>query len=182
MKRIECIEEILAYSDPENLWVQLYFDRVQFPNGTTGRYNRIVEGRGYDGVAVLPIWGNKLGLIRTFRYPIGKEVLEIPRGFGKTSNAETEATRELKEETGLTANRLLSLGEVHPNSGLLMSTVHLFAAVCNDHKDAGVADNNEVIGFQWMQSQEVFQLVANNKITDCFTIASLLRASLKNLL
>lgn len=41
---IERIEEILEYASPENPWLRLYFDKVRFPNGSEGRYNRVVEG------------------------------------------------------------------------------------------------------------------------------------------
>jgi hypothetical protein len=44
--KIRTIGEHLAYSDPDNPWLKLYFDRVEFPDGTRGRYNRIVEGTG----------------------------------------------------------------------------------------------------------------------------------------
>ena len=40
--KIRQLEEVIAYSDEENKWIKLYFDKVKFPNGSTGRYNRIV--------------------------------------------------------------------------------------------------------------------------------------------
>jgi len=37
----------------DNRWVTLYFDDVLFPNGKTGKYNRLVE-KGGNGIVILP--------------------------------------------------------------------------------------------------------------------------------
>ena len=56
-------EEILEYYNPENKWVKVYFDKVLFPDGTRGRYNRIVEGDGQGSVALIVLSErNELGL------------------------------------------------------------------------------------------------------------------------
>jgi len=72
--QIITIEERLVYSDVKNKWVKLYFDRVRFPNGKDGYYNKIVESEGKEGVVILPIAQGHIGLVRQFRYPISADV------------------------------------------------------------------------------------------------------------
>src|SRR5713226_3868749 len=128
---IKRVEEILAYSHPENPWLKLYFDRVEFPGGAIGRYNRIVECEGRNGVAILPLYSFFVGLVRQFRYPVGSFLWEIPRGFGGDNGTARQALKELSEETGIHVGpeRLVNLGTIYPNSGLLASEVQLFAVL-----------------------------------------------------
>lgn len=78
------VKEVLEYCQPENPWVRLYFDIVQFPNGKIGRCNRIVEGVNGRGVVAVPITrGQEIGLVSIYRYPIGKWQYELPRGYSE---------------------------------------------------------------------------------------------------
>ncbi|MCE2604053.1 NUDIX hydrolase, partial [Pseudomonas aeruginosa] len=77
-------------------------DTVTAPKGKA--YREIVEHNG--AVAIVPITNDgKLVMVKQFRYPTGKVILEIPAG--KIDQGETDplltAKRELKEETGYTA-------------------------------------------------------------------------------
>lgn len=173
---VEQIEEIAVYREADNPWVQLYFDRVRFPDGTIGRYNKIVERGGKRGVAILPLAPDRVGLIRLYRYPLGTHVWEMPRGFGEEDTIESDAVRELKEETGLTPARLLPLGFLNPNSGLLASTVALFAAVCEDHTAPTSRLDSEVTSFHWKTRNAVLEMIVRDEIRDAFALAMILRA------
>lgn len=52
-------------------------------------------------------------MIANFRPPIGKFCLEFPAGIVEDANFEENALRELKEETGYTAKRVLKIPSVH---------------------------------------------------------------------
>lgn len=100
------------------------------------------------GVSVLPIFQGAVMLLRSYRYPIARWVLEIPRGFlDKNESPRKAALRELREETGLTcaAAALMPLGYCAPEAGLLAGRVALFAALqCrrmekkHDHAEVGL--------------------------------------------
>lgn len=188
--KIHTLEECLVYSDPENPWVKIYFDKVNFPDGKTGRYNRIIEKDGVPGVAILPILNKDICLVKQYRYPIQKFSWEIPRGFGDSRNSLLEAMRELYEETGIFFESdtkpydlsVVDLGIVHPNSGLLASEVKLFAAICSNEQLETLPQDIEVIEKQWFSLDSVLQKIRTSEITDSFTIAAIFRAKLLNLL
>mgnify|MGYP001794134631 CR=1 FL=1 len=180
--KIRQLEEVIAYSDEENKWIKLYFDKVKFPNGSTGRYNRIVEKDGKPAAAILPIKRGKIGLVNQYRYPIDRFLWEIPRGFGESYETLEEAKRELEEETGFVAEQATELGIVHPDSGILASKVQLFAVVLDQAQQQPELLDNEVNVFQWFYAEEIYSQIAQAKITDVFTICAVFRARERGLI
>lgn len=178
MAAIKRLEEVLAYGEEDNPWVKVFFDRVELPDGRRARYNRIVEMGSADkrGVAVLPLWNGKVGLVRQYRYPVEEWVWEIPRGFGDSTDARREAFRELGEETGLVPLDLIDLGEFHPNSGLLAARVKIFAACFADEVRSAGPAKGEIDRFEWVPVARVLEMAASGDLKDSFTMVALLRA------
>ena len=156
-------------------------DQALLPNGKTAP-REVCEHVG--GVGVLPIDrdGNII-LVRQFRYPYAEEILEIPAG--KLDHGEGESiadcgARELKEETGCTAGRIVPLGCVYPSPGFLTEVVHLFAA--RDLTEGGrQADEDEFVEVVRLPIAEVEQMIVRDEIRDAKTMAALYREKLKGL-
>lgn len=174
---IALLRDRLEYASP---FLAVHFDEVRFPDGSTGRYSRIVENEGRLGVAVLPLHEGRLGLVRVSRYPVGALLWEIPRGHGQSDDPRADAARELAEETGCAADQLTPLGSVHPNSGVLATEVALFAA--SVEQPDGAAAGAEVAEFRWWPVADVLAAVASEAITDAITLSALLRAQTLGLL
>ena len=103
---IRTLEERLIY---ENGWVRVYDDAVQFPDGSTGAYY-YSRWKAPHGVAVVPVLGDRVLLLRNYRYGEKAWSTEIPQGFGvEGATPEADARRELLEETGLEALSLTPL-------------------------------------------------------------------------
>lgn len=181
---IRRIKERAAYSDPENGWVTLFFDDVEFPDGRRGRYTRIVEHGGVDGVAILPFKQGLVGLAKQYRYPVGSEMSEIPRGFGESGDSRVDAAREIREEIGadVPPAALIPLGDVHPNSGLLQGKVVLFAADCSEIVLDNSMTDGEVQRFRWVRIDDAFRMAGSGEITDAITLSALLRSRCLGLL
>lgn len=184
VETIEAIKEIVAYEDEKNPWVKLYFDQVRFPNGATGFYNRIVESGGKPGVAILPIRDETIGLLRQYRYPVHATLWEIPRGFGEIGVPEKDAIRELEEETGIVVGfeDLQALGVLHPNSGLLDSEVHLFAAKCRLPAEETTPPQGGEERLTWLRFSAALEAIGTGEIRDSFTISAVTRAMLQGIL
>ena len=92
-------------------------DEVRLPNGKQAS-REVCEHVG--GVGVLPIdQDGNIILVRQFRYPFDTETLEMPAGKMDhgPENAEECGVRELAEETGCTAGRIVPLGAMYPSPG-----------------------------------------------------------------
>jgi ADP-ribose pyrophosphatase len=175
--RIERIEECLAYGTQDNPWVRLYFDRVRFPGGREGRYNRIVENEGRPGVAVLMIHRNRVALVRQHRYPVDRMAWEIPRGFGEGNDPRLDAVREVTEETGIVvgADALVDLGRLEPNSGLLATVVQIYRAVLPDTVAPLRPTDGEIAEFRWVEWSTLDEWIANDVVRDSITMGAILR-------
>lgn len=184
MQKIERIEERLVYSDPQNPWVKLYFDKIRFPDGKEGYYNRIVEKDGIPSVAILPVDKMSVGIVKIYRYPTREWSLEIPRGFGEKGDLAQNAIRELHEETGILLNDkdLHHLGEIAPNSGILDSKVNIFWADCAGYKSDNGETQFEIANFKWYLADTVYTKIKTGAICDAFTISALMLANLQGVL
>lgn len=116
----------VAYRDQ---YLLILRDAVRYTDGSLGTYIRAINPYpGHTGVAILPVCLGEVILIRHFRHATRSWHLEIPRGFGESGNTPEDARRELAEEIGATASRLVELGEFYPDTGVSDSRVALFYA------------------------------------------------------
>ncbi len=85
-------------------FIQLLNDQVRLPDGTTAQREYI---RHPGAVAVLALLDNgNLVLERQYRYPAGREFIEIPAGkIDPNEDILRTAQRELLEETGYVADQ-----------------------------------------------------------------------------
>ena len=128
----------------EGAILNLRRDTVTVPGGTA--YREIVEHNG--AVAIVPITKEgKLVMVKQFRYPSGKVLLEIPAGKidkGETNPEET-ARRELKEETGL-RGEMKEIGRAVRHDHHSFYVVYLCEA--DFKKDSIVLQEGETIGYK----------------------------------
>ena len=156
-------------------------DEIELPNGHRSM-REVCEHVG--GVGVLPIdaEGN-VTLVRQFRYPYGEVIYEIPAGkmdHGPEDAAECGA-RELREETGLIAGRLVPLGELYPSPGFLTEVVYLYAALDLTPGESQ-PDEDEFVERVTMPFTELEERILRNEIRDGKTVVAAYRARLKGLI
>lgn len=96
-------------------YVSVLEDEVQFSPGKIIRYARIEIP---DSAAVIPIDDQgAIVMIWNYRYPAKKKFLEVPAGhIEEHESPEDAARRELAEETGFVARRLVELGWYYPST------------------------------------------------------------------
>jgi 8-oxo-dGTP pyrophosphatase MutT (NUDIX family) len=111
----------------ENPWFSVRKDSVVQPDGKPGEYY-VVERAGAVVIVAEDETG-KLVLVRQTKYPVGKRLLEFPAGLVEGGENPIEAAkRELKEETGLSAESWESLGSLYPSAGMTDEKEYVFLA------------------------------------------------------
>ena len=88
-------------------------DRVRLPDGAESTREYTVHPGAVAIIALLP--DGKLVLERQFRYPLRRTFIELPAGkIDPGEDPLATAQRELKEETGYTANLWRHVTTIHP--------------------------------------------------------------------
>ena len=97
----------------QNPWIELYQDKVEIGTGKMMHYTWY---KSSDVAVIVPFLDNDtLVLIRQYRYPLHKVLLEFPAGhIENCEDAEKAARRELLEETGYLADEIEELYAYHP--------------------------------------------------------------------
>jgi ADP-ribose pyrophosphatase len=155
--------------------VRVETERVTLPNGRSVELD-IVHHPG--AAAVVPfVSASEVLLIRQFRHAAGGTILEVPAG--KLDPGETPAAcaaRELEEEAGCRAGRLVELGWIWTTPGFTDERIFLFAA----HELEPVPerhDSDEVIEPVRMPFDEALRRVFDGGIRDAKSALALLHAA-----
>src|SRR5215212_4190036 len=108
-------------------FAEVWVDEVSRPGVEPSRR---VTMRMKDGVAVLALDGEGFAhLVRTFRYAVGKQCVEVVQGGAEEGEEpEASARRELKEELGVEAEELTDLGLVDAITSQVYSPARVFLA------------------------------------------------------
>ena len=154
--------------------INLRVDRALLPDGSVaGR--EVIEHNGGVCVAALTD-SDEVLLVRQFRYPYGETVLEIPAG--KRDSADEDpfecGRRELKEETGTTADEFRFLGRLYPSPGYCGEIIWMYAAK-GLHYGEQKTDDDEFLAVEKYPLDTLTEMILNGEITDAKTQAALLK-------
>lgn len=137
----------------------------------------IVEHRG--AAAILAIDKGKILLVKQYRFPHGY-VLEIPAGtLEKGEEPKKCAIRELKEETGYVAKKMIPLIKYYPSIGYNTELIHCFVASGIRKSSKLKLDADEIISVVKIDFKKVLQMILSGKIVDSKTICAVLTYAMK---
>lgn len=137
------------------------------------RRREIVEHPG--SVVVVPmVSDDEVCLVEVVRVAVGETLLELPAGtLDRVESLEAAAARELAEETGYRAARIVPAGEFWMSPGILRERMHLFVAdglvPGPQDLEPGEQIRTRVVGFQ-----RAVGMCLDGTIADAKTIAGLL--------
>jgi ADP-ribose pyrophosphatase len=129
------------------------------------------------GAAVLPLHDDgTVTLIRQLRPAVDICMIEAPAGrLDPGEDPAVCALRELAEETGISAQKIESLGALHPSPGVFDEVIYLFLATGLGHTKA-LPEEYEDIATIRLSLTEAVQMARDGRISDGKTIAVLFRA------
>jgi ADP-ribose pyrophosphatase len=155
--------------------VRVQTERVTLPNGTAVELD-IVRHPG--AAAVVPFLSEReVLLIRQYRHAAGGTIIEVPAGKRDPDERPSDcAARELEEEAGCRAGRLVELGWIWTTPGFTDERIFLFAAFDLEpvpHR----RDADEVIETVRMRFDEALGLVWRGELNDAKSSLALLHAA-----
>jgi len=152
-------------------------DTVRFPDGSDAEMDII---RHSGASAIVPFMSDPEGddpqllLLRQFRYAAGGYIYEVPAGRldGDESPADC-AVRELKEETGCTADVMAPLFTMFTTPGFTDEKIHVFMATGLSH-GASAREADEFVDVVIVSLAEALELIRVGEIMDAKTALSIL--------
>lgn len=163
-----------------NSWIRVEEHDVLNPAGNPGIYG-VVRFRNL-AIGIIPIddEGNTW-LVGQHRYPLDTYTWEIPEGGGDPASTPLEsAQRELREETGLTAEHYELLLTLQTSNRCTDEIAYIFTAT-GLQQLAPIPEETEQITVKKLPLEEAFEMVARGEIRDAMSVAGLLSVQLNML-
>jgi ADP-ribose pyrophosphatase len=160
--------------------VKLDVDQVRFPDGSTGELEMI---RHPGAAAILPFLSDPAGddpqimLIKQYRYAAGGYLYEVPAGkLEPGEDPEECAARELREETGCSAQRIQHLFTTFTTPGFTDEQIHVYMAV-GITRGAAHTERDEFLEVHTMTLSRSLQMIQQGDIRDAKTALAILYAA-----
>jgi ADP-ribose pyrophosphatase len=130
---------------PEIVWAGKYIQVKKH-----GTWEFVGRTRGVSAAVILAIDEAHVILVEQFRVPLGRMSLELPAGLigdeEEGEDAASAARRELEEETGYWAERMVDLGRFHASPGMSSEGFTLLRAEgLTRTGDGGGVESEEII-------------------------------------
>ncbi len=155
--------------------LDVYSDDIELPNGHKSKREYI---KHVGAACVVPVDDDGNIIIeKQFRYPFHKVLTEIPAGKldSKEEPHLDAALRELKEETGFTAEKMIYLGEFLPTCAYSDEVIHMYLATGLTKGEQNL-DDDEFVGVEKMPLEFAVKEIMNGNITDGKTQTAILKA------
>jgi ADP-ribose pyrophosphatase len=169
---IKTISSREVYRNP---WTSVREDVIERANGQRGIYGVIDKD---PACVVIPLERTAAGdfvyLIEQFRYTVGGRHLELPQGGWERADVDPEALArgELKEETGLTAERMTHLTTFQIAYGVMNQKHHCFLAEGLSKGEAEPDLEEHDLVLHRMSVEEFEAKIVDGTIVDNCTVAA----------
>jgi ADP-ribose pyrophosphatase len=160
----------------ENPWMKLREDTARLPDGQTTIYGVVIFG---DCVGVLPfVDADHVLLVRQYRYVQGEaHRWEMPTGGVKNGETlEQAAQRELAEEAGYHAGRLVHVSSYYTSKCICDETAHLYIGENLTVAQAS-PDDTEFLQRRVFPFDEALRMALEGEIMDSMSVIGLLLAA-----
>jgi 8-oxo-dGTP pyrophosphatase MutT (NUDIX family) len=160
-----------------NRWMSLKEDRILRADGSEGLYSVIEKD---DFVVVIPVVNDEVYLVEQYRYPLGQRTTELPQGSWECSHdavPEDVARGELKEETGLSAGKIVYVGYQKLAQGY-----HIYLATELTFTGQQLEEEEYGLTVKKIKISAFAQLIRDGEITDATSVTAFLLAIAKNMI
>ncbi|ABF43736.1 NUDIX hydrolase [Candidatus Koribacter versatilis Ellin345] len=154
-----------------NPWLRLREDRILRGNGVEGIYGVVDKD---DCAIIIPIDGDHVYLVEQFRYTVQQRYLEFPQGGWEMQDVDPEelARGELREETGLVAERMQFLGTTYVAYGYANQKMHIFLATGLTHAEKEPDPEEHDLQLHRVLIADFEAMLREGRIPDVCTLAT----------
>ena len=148
--------------------------KVEFPDGR--RADRDIV-RHPGGCVIIPTDdNNNIYLVKQYRVAFEDDILELPAGkLEKGEDPLICARRELKEETGISAETIRHVTSIYSSPGFCDEVIHIFFAQ-NIKVEDPEPDEDEFVQTVKIPLGELANMVWRGEVNDAKTVAGVLMA------
>ena len=162
--------------DSQNIYTGAVFtvtrDRLREDSGQEIARDVVQHSGGAGGVALFA--DGRIALVRQYRHPAGRDLLEIPAGkIDAGESPEVCAAREIEEELGVRVGRLEKLSEFYSTPGFCAEKLFVYLATELEPTQQKL-DHDEEVEIVYLSLDEAWQLVERGEIEDAKTIIALM--------
>lgn len=160
----------------DNPWISLEQHDILNPVGKPGIYGKVhFKNRA---LAIIPIdEAGNTWLIGQYRYPLDVYSWEIPMGGGLIEiDCLESAKRELKEETGLMAEKWTQIMKIHTSNSVTDEEGYIYLAEGLTQGETEF-EETEILQIKKLPFKDVIKMVMSGEITDSISIAGILKAA-----
>ena len=157
-----------------NNFIQVYEDVINI-GGTEKIYTRI-RRKNYS--TIVPFISNdQILVIKSYRHLVNSIQVEVPSGYIEPGEEPKEAAlRELKEETGYKANKIIGVGSYTLDYTMFEQKGYLFVAYDLEYEGLQQLGTMELIEPAIMTVKEILKLLSEGKILNASSIVAFYKA------
>jgi 8-oxo-dGTP pyrophosphatase MutT (NUDIX family) len=160
----------------ENPWIHVREDQVINPKGGNGIYGVVHFKNKAIGIIPVDEQGNTW-LVGQYRYSLEEYCWEIPMGGGPIGIDVLEsAKRELKEETGFTADKWTMIARIHTSNSVTDEEGFIFLAEGLTAGETQFEETEELV-IKKVHLREAVEMAMDNRITDAISVGGILKAA-----
>ncbi len=161
----------------DNPWIKLEEHQVINPAGGKGIYGKVHFKNIAIGIVALDN-ENNTWLVGQYRYTLNEWSWEIPEGGGPIEkNVLESAQRELKEETGLVAERWTEILKTHLSNSVSDEVGYIFLAEELKEGNNDLEETEADMKVWKLPFSEVVTMVLEGKITDGLSVMGILKVA-----
>lgn len=171
----QILDEKMIHETP---WIRIDHHDVLTPAGTPGIYTTVDFKNWAIGIIPIDDEGYTY-IVGQYRFPLQEYSWEIPEGGGgKEATLLASAQRELREETGISAEHWEMIYEFNTSNSITNERAFVFLATGLSFGEAHPEENEE-LETRKIHFSELVDMVYRNEVKDSLTIIGVLMAAKK---